>query len=75
MSEAVINEANAVLEKPLRFYGGYVMQMMYKKNEVITDATVQQLLRVITDLQEERRLLNEDRAAVNNVATLNFDLA
>ena len=50
MSEAVINEANAVLEKPLRFYGGYVMQMMYKKNEVITDATVQQLLRVITDL-------------------------
>ena len=49
--------------------------MMYKKNEVLTDATVSHLLRVITSLQEERRLLNEDRAAVNNVATLNFDLA
>ena len=50
MSETVINETNAVLEKPLKFYGGYVMQMMYKKNEIVTDATVQQLLRVITDL-------------------------
>ena len=49
--------------------------MMYKKNEVLTDATVSHLLRIITQLQEERRLLNEDRAAVNNVATLNFDLA
>ena len=49
--------------------------MMYKKNEVLTDATVSHLLRVITSLQEERRLLNEDRAAVNNIATLNFDLA
>ena len=49
--------------------------MMYKKNEVLTDATVSHLLRVITSLQEERRLLNEDREAVNNIATLNFDLA
>lgn len=75
IDELGISEANCVMEKPLNFYGGYLMQMMYKKNEVLTNEVVQRLLRVITQLQEEKKLMEIDREAVNNVATLNFDLA
>ena len=51
------------------------MQVMYKKNEILTHSTVQHLMRVITQLQNEKKLMEMDREAVNNVATLNFDLA
>ena len=36
LDEEAVNQANCVLEKPLSFYGGYVMEVMYKKNEVLT---------------------------------------
>ena len=36
LSEDAINEANCVLDKPLSFYGGYLMEMMYKKHEVLS---------------------------------------
>ena len=40
IDELGISEANCVMEKPLNFYGGYLMQMMYKKNEVLTNTVV-----------------------------------
>jgi hypothetical protein len=70
-----IDEANCVFERPLNFYGGYLMQMLYKKQEVLTDEVVQKLLRVVTKLENDIKLRDLDREAVNNVATLNFDLA
>ena len=30
-----INEANCILTKPISFYGGYVMEVMYKKDEIL----------------------------------------
>ena len=51
------------------------MEMLYKKNEVLTQGTVQHLMKVISQLQREKELMNIDREAINNVATLNFDLA
>ena len=51
------------------------MQMLYKKQEVLTDEVVQKLLRVVTKLENDIKLRDLDREAVNNVATLNFDLA
>ena len=53
VDELAISEANAILEKPIKFYGGYLMQMMHKKNEVLTDATVKRLLSTVTYLQNE----------------------
>lgn len=53
LSEMAINEANCVMKRPLNFYGGYLMQMMYKKNEVLTDEVVQRLMKVITQLENE----------------------
>lgn len=40
LDELAISEANCILEQPINFYGGYLMQMMYKKNEVLTHAVV-----------------------------------
>ena len=40
LDELAISEANSVLEKPLNFYGGYLMQVMYKKNDVLVDAVI-----------------------------------
>ena len=40
LNEEAIAEANCVLEQPLNFYGGYLMQMISKKNEVLTHAVV-----------------------------------
>ena len=51
------------------------MQMISKKNEVLTNAVVQKLMSYIKHLKNEIRLLNLDREAVNNVAELNFGLA
>ena len=70
----MISEANCIFEKPFNFYGGYLMQMMYKKKDVITNATVNHLLKVIEELKKENELMNTDREAVNNVAVFNFDL-
>lgn len=75
LDELGISEANSLLERPFDFYGGYLMEAMHKKKEILTDATVKKLLRVIEHLQEEKRLMELDREAVNNVATMNFDLA
>ena len=75
LDEIAISEANSVLVKPFKFYGGYLMEMLYKKNEVLTQGTVQHLMKVISQLQREKELMNIDREAINNVATLNFDLA
>ena len=73
--EMAIEEANCVFKKPLSFYGGYVMEKMHKKDEVLAQEIVHRLLSVITKLQEEKKLMQIDREAVNNVAILNFDLA
>ena len=54
IDELAISEANSVLKKPLNFYGSYLMQVMYKKNEVLTDAVVQHLMKVISQLQKEK---------------------
>ena len=75
IDELAISEANCVLEKPLEFYGGYMMQMIYKKNEVLTNAVVKRLITVISQLQREIKLRDQEREAISNVATLNFDLA
>lgn len=75
LDELAVQEANSVLEKPLSFYGSYLMQVMHKKDEVLSHAVIQHLMRIISQLQEEKRLMQLDREAVNNVATLNFDLA
>lgn len=75
LDELGISEANSLLERPFEFYGGYVMEAVHKKKDILTDAVVKKLIRVIENLQEERRLMELDREAVNNVAALNFDLA
>ena len=54
IDELAISEANSVLQKPLNFYGSYLMQVMHKKNEVLTDSVVQHLMRVITQLKKEK---------------------
>lgn len=51
LSQMAIDEANCVFERPLNFYGGYLMQMLYKKKEVLTDETVKKLMRTITGLE------------------------
>ena len=51
LSETAINEANSVFEKPVEFYGGYLMEMLYKKNEVLTNKTIQHLMWVISGLK------------------------
>ena len=75
IDELALTEGNAILEKPINFYGGYLMQMMYKKNEVLTDAVIQRLQSTVSHLQNEIKLRDIDREAVNNVAIMNFDLA
>ena len=75
IDELAISEANSVLKKPLNFYGSYLMQVMYKKNEVLTDAVVQHLMKVISQLQKEKQMMEVDKEAIVNVAALNFDLA
>ena len=55
LDEQATQEANSVLEKPFEFYGGYLMQMMHRKDEILTKGVVQHLMRVITQLKEERR--------------------
>ena len=70
-----INEANCILEKPISFYGSYVMEVMHKKDEVLTQAVVQHLMRIITNLKNEIHQREKDKEAIENVATLNFDLA
>ena len=75
IDELGISEANSILENPFSFYGSYLMTAMHKKKDILADAVVKKLLRVINHLQEERKLMELDREAVNNVATLNFDLA
>ena len=75
IDELAISEANSVLEKPLNFYGSYLMQVMHKKNEVLTDSVVQHLMRVITQLKKEKEQMEVDKEAIVNVAAMNFDLA
>ena len=75
LTEEILEDANAVLERPLNFYGGYLMEAMHKKKDILKDAVVKKLLKVIVNLKEEMKLMDIDREAVNNVATLNFDLA
>ena len=75
LDQLAIQEANSVLDKPMEFYGGYLMQMMHRKDEILTKGVVKHLMRIISQLQEEKRQMIIDREAVNNVATLNFDLA
>jgi len=36
IDEMAIAEANCVFEKPLSFYGGYMMEKMHKKEEVLS---------------------------------------
>ena len=75
LDEEALNEANCILEKPFNFYGGYLMQVMYKKNEVLTNTVVQKLMGMISKLRHEKKLMETNQAAINNVAVLNFDLA
>ena len=51
------------------------MQVMHKKNEVLTNAVVQHLMRVITQLKKEKEQMEVDKEAIVNVAAMNFDLA
>ena len=75
LSEDTINEANCVLDKPLNFYGGYLMEMMYKKHEVLSQETVNHLLWVISSMKRDNEKLDYARKAAENMSVCNFDLA
>mmetsp|Transcript_28802 Transcript_28802/g.38414 ORF Transcript_28802/g.38414 Transcript_28802/m.38414 type:complete len:123 (+) Transcript_28802:661-1029(+) len=74
-SAAAVIEANCLFEEPFNFYGGFIMQAIQKKKEIMKDAVVRKLLAKIAALERDIELRDEERQAVNNVATLNFELA
>jgi len=36
LDEMAISEANCIFKKPMSFYGGYLMEKMHKKDEVLS---------------------------------------
>ena len=68
-------EANCLLDEPFNFYGGYLQTAAFKKREILKDAVVKKLLAKIASLEKEMARKDEERSAINNVATLNFELA
>jgi hypothetical protein len=70
-----MDAANALISAPFDFYGGYLQMSTYGKDNFLKEPAARKLAWYVKQLVYDRQLTMEDKVAIEQVATVNFELA